>query len=106
MVYQLCVTSTLNAYDYLIDRTKDENVHEAFWAMCADTIQYEFELGSRCMAAAMDICKLSDNKNMILEPLSCYRIFDEHTWVASPAAHKLNFTKPVRKEEEISKYVQ
>lgn len=105
-IFKACLTSTLNAYDFLIKKTEDENAHEVFWSMCSSEIQYDFDLGARCMTAAIDICKLTPNKQLLVDQQSCYRIFNEHTWVANPAAHKLDFRKPIRKEEEISKYVQ
>ncbi|HSH87053.1 MAG TPA: hypothetical protein VK958_07380 [Methylophilus sp.] len=101
-----CVTSKLNAYDVIKQKMDDPAVSPFFGdSVCVDKIRASFELGARCMAAALDICKQGSGMS-VTNPLGCLRTFSGSTWQAHPSAMKLDFTQPARSEKEINHYVQ
>ena len=101
-----CVTSKLNAYDAIKLKMDDPVVSPLIGeSVCVDKSRSGFENGARCMVAAIDICK-QDSSGNIANVLGCLRTFSTPNWQANPSAMKLDFTKPVRKEEEIKSYLQ
>ena len=101
-----CVTSKLNAYDAIKLKMDDPVVSPLIGeSVCVDKIRSGFENGARCMVAAIDICK-QDSSGNIANVLGCLRTFSTPNWQANPSAMKLDFIKPVRKEEEIKSYLQ
>lgn len=101
-----CVTSKLNAYDAIKLKMDDPAVSPLIGeSVCVDKIRSGFENGARCMVAAIDICR-QDSSGNIANALGCLRTFSTPNWQANPAAMKLDFTKPIRNETEIGKYVQ
>ena len=101
-----CVTSKLNAYDLIKKKMEDPATSPLIGeSVCVDKIRSGFEYGARCITAAADICK-QDSTGNIANVLGCLRTFSNPSWQANPSALKLDFTKPIRKEEEIGKYVQ
>lgn len=101
-----CVTSKLNAYD-LIKQKMDDPATSPFIgeSVCVDKIRSSFEYGARCMTTAIEICK-QDSAGNIVNVLGCLRTFSAPGWQANPSAIKLDFTKPIRKEEEIGSYIR
>jgi hypothetical protein len=101
-----CVTSKLNAYDLIKQKMDDPATSPLIGeSVCVDKIRSSFEYGARCMTAAVDICK-QDSAGNIANPLACLRTFSSPVWQSNPSAMKLDFTAPVRKEDEIGKYIQ
>ncbi|KQT37907.1 hypothetical protein ASG24_02675 [Methylophilus sp. Leaf414] len=101
-----CVTSKLNAYDSIKLKMDDPSVSPLIGeSVCVDKIRAGFENGARCMVAAIDICK-QDSSGNIPNALTCLRAFSTPNWQANPSAMKLDFTRPVRKEDEIKGYIQ
>lgn len=101
-----CVTSKLNAYD-LIKQKMDDPANSPLIgeSVCVDKIRSSFEYGARCMVAATEICK-QDSAGNIANALGCLRTFSSPNWQANPLAMKLDFTKPIRSDNEIGRYVQ
>lgn len=105
-LFNECVTSKLNAYDVINQKMNDPAVSPLIGeSVCVDKIRFNFEYGARCMASASEICK-QDSAGNIPNALGCLRTFSNPGWLANPAAMKLDLTRPARKEEEISKYLQ
>jgi hypothetical protein len=101
-----CVTSKLNAYDLIKQKMDDKTTSPLIGdSVCVDKIRSSFEYGARCMTAAVDICK-QDSAGNIVNALGCLRTFSNPAWQSNPSAMKLDFTTPIRKEDEIGKYIQ
>ncbi|MGP1717877.1 MAG: hypothetical protein ACTS9Y_11930 [Methylophilus sp.] len=101
-----CVTSKLNAYDLIKQKMDDPATSPLIGeSVCVDKIRAGFEYGARCMTAAAEICK-QDSAGNIANALGCLRTFSAPNWQTNPSAMKLDFTKPIRNEDEMRKYVQ
>lgn len=101
-----CVTSKLNAYDLIKQKMDDPAISPLIGeSVCVDKIRTGFEYGARCMTAAVDICK-QDSAGNIANALGCLRTFSAPNWQANASAMKLDFTRPVRSEDEMGKYIQ
>lgn len=105
-LFKECVTSKLNAYDLIRQQMNDPAVSPLIGeSVCVDKIRFNFEYGARCMSAAPEICK-QDSAGNIANVLGCLRTFSNPNWLANPSAMKLDFTRPIRSEEEVGKYIQ
>lgn len=101
-----CVSSKLNAYDLIRQKMDDPSISPLIGeSVCVDKIRSGFEYGARCMIAATEICK-QDSAGNIVNVLGCLRSFSNPGWQSNLSAMKLDFSKPIRSEEEIGKYVQ
>ena len=89
---QRCEKASQKANDYLVQTAKTSPLPYAVWSMCARNWSISLDMGARCIAAATDICKLSEDGK--LEDLqTCYRIMSGPDWTANPHAKALNFDR-------------
>lgn len=104
--FNYCLSSKLNAFDYIKKKIDDRSINRMIGeTVCVEQIGVKFELGARCMAAAVELCRQDDQGN-IIDLTSCFRIMGNGNWLANPTALRLDFTKPNRKEEDIKQYIQ